>query len=81
MSGAIEVQDQPAVPASDASSVLVGKGSSSIAEVPVAAPETAEETKFEEPQNALTKQFTEDEWTALKVFRVGGTVRVISYKC
>ncbi|KAF7794412.1 hypothetical protein EIP86_005546 [Pleurotus ostreatoroseus] len=41
---------------------------SSIAEVPVAKSESAPQS-VEEPQNALTKEFTEPEWAALKEFR------------
>lgn len=43
---------------------------SSIAEVPIAKSEP-EPQPMEEPQNALTKEFTEQEWSVLKEFRVG----------
>lgn len=60
MSDIVETQAAPALPASDASSVLAAKGTAAVAEVPAS----------DEPQNALTKEFTDAEWEALKTFRV-----------
>ena len=57
---------EPADTQSPAAAVAEG---SSIAEVPIAKSESAPQS-VEEPQNALTKEFTEPEWAALKEFRV-----------
>lgn len=70
MSEVVETPVAAPVPTSDASSVVAGKDTSGVAEVPVAAPETPAEPETKEPQNALTQEFTDEEWASLKAFRV-----------
>ncbi|KAJ3542137.1 hypothetical protein NM688_g6003 [Phlebia brevispora] len=70
MSGPVETQAVAAATASEASSVLGGKQGTSITEVLIPKSEPIPQTnQAEEPQNALTKEFTEEEWVALKDFR------------
>lgn len=68
MSEPVVTQAATAVPTTETSSAIVGKESTSISEVPITGPVQTQTP--EEPQNALTKQFTDEEWAALKNFRV-----------
>ena len=70
MSDAGDNQAVTTAPAVGAYSVPATSGVSPITEVPAAASEAAAVPSAEEPQNALTNQFTEEEWAALKIFRV-----------
>ena len=57
MSGAVETQTTPVPPTTDPEALLAAKD--------------ATDSLASEPQNALTKEFTDAEWQALRTFRVG----------
>lgn len=70
MSEPAETQFTTSTPVPDASPASAGKDESATPEVAPAKAETVAKATADEPQNALTKQFTEQEWDALKIFRV-----------
>lgn len=65
------VEDTAAVTATTTAAPAEAEAEAAPAPAPAAEPSAApEKPEVPEPQNELTKKFTEEEWTALKEFKV-----------